>query len=200
MSHLFTTGSHVSVAPVAKKGKPNSEGGAAYIVGINKNDDGDRIQSFDVQYVLQKKVSREVQPSRIAVQRIDTDSRRRINNNKMPSLLSTSYSTAKRVAESVGVDDQPAKPKRRKGPKLTEDMLLMSPEEAYKHLCSRNNNSPFGWLRLAENGVPSTTPLSSLNTKQLTTADKDKVLALRRLFNGVIKQKSNHVTCKICLF
>ena len=62
---LFTTGSHVDVAPVAKRGKPNSEGGAGHIIGINtSDDDSNKIDSFDVEYVtlgVRKKVSKNVE-------------------------------------------------------------------------------------------------------------------------------------------
>ena len=67
----------MTVDPAAKKGKPDSEGGAGFVVGINgsENDDGgSKIESFDVQYVLQKKISREVQPSRVTLKAIQTTS------------------------------------------------------------------------------------------------------------------------------
>ena len=67
MSHLFTAGSYVEVSPVAKRGKPNSEGGAGCIVGVNANS-ADVMESFDAEYVtlgVCKKLSREVVPSRL---------------------------------------------------------------------------------------------------------------------------------------
>ena len=87
MSHLLTTGTHVSVAPAAKKGKPNSEGGAGCIVGINdSDDDSNNVESFDVQCVLQKKVSKEVQPSRVSIKSIDNKRLRRL---KMEVLINS---------------------------------------------------------------------------------------------------------------
>ena len=135
MSHLFTAGTYVQVAAAAKKGKPNSDGGTGWIKSLNE--DG----TYNVEYVVPKKLSKEVVPSRIAVAAIAaTGSRRTINNSQMPSLLSPQFPTAKRVAEASSSrdDDQPIKPKRRKGIKVTEELILESPKAIYDYLKMKN--------------------------------------------------------------
>ena len=166
MSHLFsvyTTGTHVDVAPVAKKGKPNSEGGAAYIIGINKSDNGNRIESVDDEYVtigVRKKLSKGVDPSRLKLRSIQTLGRR----DGLPSILSPLHATAKRAVEATVVDDQPKKPKRpRNNQKNTDDLLLMPPQDVHKYMSIRNNKHQFGWFRLVEAGMSmNNSPLSSL--------------------------------------
>ena len=188
MSHLFTAGCYVEVAPNTKPGC-NSEGGTAFIKAVNNDDDTGKIRSFDVQYVLQKKLSREVQPSRVKLKSIQTTSRR----EGLPSLLSTSYSTAKRVAEACSTD-QPIKPKRsRKGGKTTEDLLLEPPRDVYDYLCKRNKISQVGWLRIADRGLTSTTPLSSIPS-QVSADEKNNVMAIRRTLNGVIAKNTTAVS------
>ena len=172
MSHLFTAGSYVEVSPVAKRGKPNSEGGAGYIIGINSSEnDSNKIESFDVQYVLQKKLSKEVQPSRVVLKNIDNGRSRKCNS--LPPLLSRSYPSAKRVAEASQLDQQPIKPKRSKknGLKNTEDLLLMTPKDVCDYLCKKNSTKERGWLRVVEAGPQPT-------SKQLSAEEKQKLLAL----------------------
>ena len=142
MSHLFSVGCYVEVAPNAKPGC-NSEGGTAFIHAVNKeNDAGSNNKvSFDAQHVLQKKISREVEPSRVTLKSIQTRGRR----DGMPSLLSPSYATTKRVAEATSTgNEQPIKPKRaRKGIKTTDELLLEDPIDAHKYINSRNNSDKY---------------------------------------------------------
>ena len=61
MSHLrLCTGDCVNVAPAAKIGKPNSEGGTAFVVGVNM-DDNIALKSIDT--TARKKPCSVVTPS-----------------------------------------------------------------------------------------------------------------------------------------
>ena len=63
-------GDLVDVARQRKYGMPDSESGKGYVVGCNV----DNI-SYDVQYILNNKVSKDVVPTRVSPTKIDTFSR-----------------------------------------------------------------------------------------------------------------------------
>ena len=64
-------GSYAAVDAVTKKGKPNSDGGTGWIKSLN--DDG----TYDVEYIVPKKVSKHVDPSRIQLNGTDGNASRR---------------------------------------------------------------------------------------------------------------------------
>ena len=79
MSHLFSVGDYVNASPAS-----SSNGGIGWVKGLNDNG------TCDVQYVVEKKLSREVAPSRVAVAALGTTKRATSTDNDivLPSLLS----------------------------------------------------------------------------------------------------------------
>ena len=59
----------MNVTPESRKGRPNSDGGTACVVG--KTDSG----KFHVSYIVDRKISKEVHPSRLNESTIQTLSR-----------------------------------------------------------------------------------------------------------------------------
>ena len=131
---LFSTGDIVDVAPAARVGCPNSDGGRAFIVAVNNDN------SINVKYVVDRKISKEVQPSRVKVATIGTTARLpSANNNVLPSILSPKYAVAKKAAEFNAAEVRTSKPKKVSNTKTTEDLLTEAPIEIHQYLRKKNN-------------------------------------------------------------
>ena len=143
VSHLFAAGCYVEVAPNTAPGC-NSEGGIGWIKKVNGTNG-----THDVQYVIQKKLSKNVKQSRITLKHALDNQKRKSscgnNENAMPSLLSPSYPTAKKIADGTKIT-QPIKPKRRKVGNTTEDLLLMQPIDTCDYLKKKNAVNQRGWI------------------------------------------------------
>ena len=176
MSHLrlhpYGIGDYVSVSASNR-----SSGGTGWIKSVAS--DGRAI----VEYVVPKKLSKDVAPSRIALKTLDNIGRSQSQDGvMMPSLLSPSYGAARSYRNSITapVDDsnRPQKP-RHNGKLLTDDLLRMDVENVYDYLDKNKHNK--GWLRVAESSCNRLEDLP----KQLSTPEKDKAMALRRYIKGV---------------
>ena len=66
MAHLFQyqQGELVDVAPAIRRGRPNSQGGRAIVKATRSSSPTSVV--YDVQYVLDRKLSKEVAPERIS--------------------------------------------------------------------------------------------------------------------------------------
>ena len=92
-SHLaFTIGSLVNVTPESRKGRPNSDGGTACVVG--KTDSG----KFHVSYIVDRKISKEVHPSRLNESTIQTLKQ---SDNSSPSSMSALSTVRNDTSERV---------------------------------------------------------------------------------------------------
>ena len=177
MAHLLRIGDYVNVAP-----SPRSSGGTGWITIVAE--DGSAV----VEYVLDKKISKDVLPSRIAFATLDNTSRSQSQDGAaLPSLLSPSYGAARDYQRAIVAVGNPAKkPKRRSTTAVTDDLLRMPRDEAYQYLEKRLDKDA-GWLRIAEGWTP---PESESTRKpQLTTDEKNKVMFLRQYLNGNDYQK-----------
>ena len=166
MAHLLRVGDYVEVAPSSK-----SSGGIGWITAIEGG--------IIVQYVVQKKASKQVDPDRITLSMIDNTGRSQSQDGVvLPSLLSSSYASAREFRNAMAdTTNQPQKPKRRRGKMTTDELLKMPIVDMYKYMENQLNKQD-GWLR--------TTPPPEVGQrkKQLTTEERRELMLLRTYMKG----------------
>ena len=135
-----------------------------------------------VEYVVQKKVSKEVNPNRIVCATLDNISRSRSpddgNDDRptLPSLLSPNYLPARRLQE-LASKSKDVLPSKRNGKKNTLELLKQPPLMSYQYM---ERQREVGWLRKVE--TPSYDPDDN---KQLTSKERNNVSVLKRYLTGV---------------
>ena len=142
MAHLLHIGDYVNVAPSSK-----SSGGTGWIKHVDCS-----TGNATVEYVVQRKVSKEVQPVRIALATLDNVARRTSkdgNRPTRPSLLSLQHLASREYLNLQPTEAATLKPKQRRNVVLTEDLLKMPVLEVYAYL-DRKRSDEEGWLRRAE--------------------------------------------------
>ena len=166
-----------------------SSGGTGWIVAMAE--DGSNIQ---IEYVVPKKLSRNVVPDRISVSNIDNTSRSQDENTVLLSLLSSNYGVVRDFrkalasAEDNNAVSQPKKPSRNRR-LSTDDLLRMPIVDAYGYLEKRQHE--FGWLRVVEGYTEST------RRKQLSLEEKHKIMFLHHYLAGLDSlQPRTHVLAK----
>ena len=171
MSHLrlCNVGDYVKVSP-SSNGK--SEGGTGWIKSI----DG----SIEVEYVVQKKISKNVDPNRIVLSTLDNVSRKRATDSQdsppLPSLLSPNYLPTRRLLNALCVSNDTVKSNpKRKGKHSTDELLQLPIDDMYNYLVKHQHDK--GWLRRVES--PSFGP-----NQQLSLEEKQKIMHVRRYLNG----------------
>ena len=169
MSHLLRIGDYVTVAPSNK-----SSGGIGWIKGVAS--DGSAI----VEYVVQKKLSKDMVPSCISLSTLDTTGRSQSQDvASMPSLLSVNYAAARDFRKAMVDVSNTSKPPSRKRSLNTDELLKMKVDVAYAVLEKRQHD--VGWLHRSESVLDSSTE----QKKHLSEVEKNKVMAMRRYMNGV---------------
>ena len=157
-----------------------SSGGKAWIKDVAS--DGKAI----VEYIVPKKISKDVAPSRIALSTLDNVARSQSQDESaLPSLLSVNYGAA-RAFRNASVNVQTKKVKR-SSRKTTDELLRMPIVDAYAYLAKQTQ---VGWLRNVESGI---VPTESGRKPQLTTEEKNKIMSLRRYMAGVDLPKPTSV-------
>jgi len=147
-SSALSVGALVNVKPESRRGRPNSEGGMAYVLEVNEDND----LTVDVRYVVSNTLSQEVLPTRLKPASLAVHARKKSKTElARPSLLSIAHK-----GQALPVTPSSSSPATPKGlvSKLAEavnwDSNSNKRHPVFTWLMKQRKMNEEGWLRRTE--------------------------------------------------